>query len=88
MRLLFCLATLVAFTFAQDANHTPPKVMVYSHDPAEREKSTAARSLMVRPPNNMPGTLICKCQRRPILKENRMVWPCRQQHLFFTSPIS
>ncbi|XP_033968211.1 beta-2-microglobulin-like [Pseudochaenichthys georgianus] len=35
MRILFCLAALVAVTFAQDTNHTPPKVMVYSHGPAE-----------------------------------------------------
>ncbi|KAI9516996.1 hypothetical protein NQZ68_011473 [Dissostichus eleginoides] len=39
MRLLFCLAALVAVTFGQDANHTPPKVMVYSHDPGEFGKN-------------------------------------------------
>ncbi|KAK5849149.1 hypothetical protein PBY51_008813 [Eleginops maclovinus] len=35
MKLLLCVAALVAVTFAQDTKHTAPKVQVYSYGPAE-----------------------------------------------------
>lgn len=35
MKVLLCLAALVAVSFSDDANHTPPKVQVYSRNPGE-----------------------------------------------------
>ncbi|KAF1372655.1 hypothetical protein PFLUV_G00268160 [Perca fluviatilis] len=35
MMLAWCLAALVAVSFAADSKHTPPKVQVYSHNPGE-----------------------------------------------------
>ncbi|XP_076577829.1 beta-2-microglobulin [Chaetodon auriga] len=35
MRLLICLAALVAVSYSEDPKHSPPKVQVYSHEPGE-----------------------------------------------------